>query len=158
MSEEHLLKPLPTKDEVAERARLMAGVFKQLTTLNASAIALIAVFMEKMSAGDLLSGLLLAFAPIAFLTSLFCSLMMLITMSMRQQPSEGMTYRLDRDESQVLFGAIMGFTIGLLCLILPAWFRFAGMVPPVILAGVGVVILFGIGVVLGKKLSTLRNA
>lgn len=158
MNDEHLIKTPPTKDQIAERANLMSGVFKQLITLNASAIGLIVVFAEHFATEHQLSKILLAFAPIAFLASLFCSMMMLFTMTYRQLPGDEMTHQLDRDETTALFVSIMGFTTGIICLVLPAWFRFTDMLPQWILALVGVGFLAYCGNYLFKKIGQMRKA
>ena len=119
--------PTPlTPQQSAKRAELMAGVFKQLLTLNTAAIGFLAFFMDKLQpAGDGLAATLANFAlllaPIAFLASLLGAFFTLVLLTMASDPTTG-EKPTDGLGVRVSFGvALLGFPLGVLCLALPPW-------------------------------------
>lgn len=129
MNDEHLLPGPLTDEEVTKRAELMAGLFKLLVTLNSSAIGLIVIFASHFATENLFAKILLAFAPIAFLSSLVGSFMMVFGMTMRQAPRNVLPNEMDKEEWWFFGFSFIGFIVGVACLLLPAAFRFIGLLP-----------------------------
>jgi len=152
MDENHLLKKPATPEDIAQKAALLTPVFKQLIALNASAIGLVVIFMDRFVSDNRLLNVIATLSLLMFLGSLLASFLIFFKTSVMQKPAEGETLFEDTTDLVIFWASFMGFTAGVLCLMVIAWANFVTALPVWVLGLVGLAMIIYAGCVIWKRM------